>query len=109
MFADEGEEFGMNGGPDGGANGTLRGGAAGKRIELVEAGHVFNGNFDAEIEALGFAGVDDGDGAVDGSDDGGFEFGEGLFFDRDWGRSVSRVCTVGGYLLLLLRRGFGAA
>ena len=94
-----------------GRTGPCEAAPLGRGSSLVEAGHVFDGNFDAEIEALGFAGVDDGDGAVDGSDDGGFEFGEGLVFDRDWGRSVSRVCTVGGYLLLLLllRRGFGAA
>jgi hypothetical protein len=112
MFADEGEEFRMNGGPDGGPSGGLGSGAAGKRIDLVEAGHVFDGNFDAEIETLRFAGVDDGDGAIDGSDDGGFEFDEGLVLYGDWGRCVSRVYCFGGYLCLLLplrERRFGAA
>ena len=68
----------MDGAPDGWADGTLRRGAAGKWVDVVEAGHVFDGDFDAEVEALGFAGVDDGDGAVDGGVEGGFEFGEGL-------------------------------
>jgi hypothetical protein len=72
------EELRMNGAPDGWADGALRCGAAGERVDLVEAGHVFDGDFDAEVEALGFAGVDDGDGAVDGGVKGRFEFGERL-------------------------------
>ncbi len=72
------EELGMDGAPDGWADGALGGGAAGERIDVVEAGHVFDGDFDAEVELFFFAGVDDGDGAVDGGVEGGFEFGEGL-------------------------------
>src|SRR5579863_5769007 len=72
------EELGMDGAPDGWADGALRGGAAGEWIDVVEASHVFDGDFDAGIEGFEFAGVDDGDGAVDGGVERGFEFGEGL-------------------------------
>jgi hypothetical protein len=36
----------------------------------VELGHVFDGDFDAQVEAFWFAGVDDGDGAIDGRETG---------------------------------------
>ena len=63
-LADDFEQAGMNCVPDGDAAGHLRGGAAGRYLLLAEAGHVFDGNFNAELELLGRAGVDDGDGAV---------------------------------------------
>ena len=58
------EQLRMDGTPDGRAHRTLRGGTAGKQVEFVEARHIVDGNFDAEVEALRFAGVDDGDGAA---------------------------------------------
>ena len=54
----------MNGVPDGDAARHLRGGAGGDFFLLAEAGHVFDGDFNAELELLGCAGIDDGDGAV---------------------------------------------
>jgi len=68
----------MDGAPDRWADGALGGGAAGEWIDVVETRHVFDGNFDAEVETFFLAGVDDGDGAVDGGVEGGFEFGERL-------------------------------
>ena len=65
--ADEFQELGMNGAPDGGAGGGLGGGAAGQRDGVVEARHVVERDFDADVDALGLAGIDDGDGAVGGS------------------------------------------
>ena len=59
------EQLGMNRAPDGRALGPLRGGAAGKVLDLVEARHVFDRNLDAQIELLGRAGIDDGDRTVD--------------------------------------------
>ncbi len=82
MRADHFEELGMDGAPNRWTNRPFRRGAARKRIDVVEAGHVFDGDFDAEVEALEFAGVDDGDRAVDGGVEGGFEFGEGLVGSR---------------------------
>jgi len=82
------EELRMDGAPDGWANGALRGGAARERIDVVEASHVFDGDFDPEVEAFEFAGVDDGDGAVNGSVEGGFEFGEGLVRSGSGGLGV---------------------
>src|SRR5262249_2732481 len=64
--ANEFEKLRVDGAPNRGADGALRGGAAGERIDVVEARHVFDGDFDAEVEVLFFAGVDDGDGPVDG-------------------------------------------
>ena len=72
------EELGMDGAPNGGANRTLRSGTTGERVDVVEPGHVFHGDFDPEVEALWFAGVDDGDRAIDRRVKRGFEFGEGL-------------------------------
>ena len=63
-LADDLEQAGMDGVPDGDAAGHLRGGAGGNLFLLAEVGHVFDGNFNAELELLGCAGVDDGDGAV---------------------------------------------
>ena len=78
MRANHFEELGMDGAPDGWALGGLRCRTAGERVDVVEAGHVFDGDFDAEVELFFFAGVDDGDGAIDGCVKRGFEFGEGL-------------------------------
>ena len=92
----------MDGAPDRWADGALRRGAAGERVDVVEAGHVFDGNFDAEVEAFWFAGVDDGDGAVDGGVEGGFEFGEGLVGSIGVGVSMSgsRCFARTGFALL---------
>ncbi len=79
MGADEFEELGMDRAPDGGADGRLRGGAAGERVDVVEARHVFDRDFDAEVEALRFAGVDDRDGAVLHAFAAGLEFFEDFF------------------------------
>ena len=62
--ADDFEQARVDGVPDGDALGGLRGGAGGDLFLLAEAGHVFDWNFDAQLELLGSAGVDDGDGAV---------------------------------------------
>ena len=90
--ADEFEQLGMDGAPDGGAHGGLRGGAAGQGDEVIEARHIVERDFDAEVDALGLAGVDDGDVAVGGSGGGGFEFGED-FVGR--GRRGGPFSTVG--------------
>src|ERR1035441_3192794 len=74
--ADELEKLGMDGAPDGGAHGGLGGRAAGESRNVVEARHIVERDFDAQVDALGRAGVDDGDGAVAGGGGGGFEFGE---------------------------------
>src|SRR5512142_142306 len=66
----------MDGSPDRAAYGSLRCGAAWQRIDVGERGHVFDGDFDAEVETLGRAGVDDG--------------------DRTVGNVVSRDVVVGG-------------
>ena len=63
-LADDFQQAGMNRVPDGDAAGHLRGRARGNLFLLAEAGHVFDGNLDAELELLGRAGVDDGDGTV---------------------------------------------
>ena len=97
MGADEFEQLGMDGAPDGRTHRGLRGRAAGQGDEFVEARHVVERNFDAQVDALGLAGVDDGDGAVDGRGGGGFEFGEDL------------AGGVGGALLFGCGRGIGAA
>src|SRR5580704_11251433 len=94
------EQLGMNGAPDGWADGALRGGAAGEWVAVVEAGHVFDGDFDAEVELFFFAGVDDGDGAVYGGVEGGFEFGEGLV---GGGRGFGLGVEVGGWWFRLCR------
>ena len=56
--------------PNGHAFGGLRGRPRGDLFLLAELGHVFDGNFDAELQLLRGAGVDNGDGAV--ADVGGF-------------------------------------
>src|SRR5579871_3557246 len=76
--ANQFEELGMDRAPDGWADRALRRGATRERVDVVEARHVFDGNFDAKVEPFFLAGVDDGDGAVDGRIEGGFEFGKGL-------------------------------
>jgi hypothetical protein len=95
--ADELEELGMDGAPDGGADGGLRGGAAGEGDEVVEARHIVERDFDAQVDALGRAGVDDGDVAVARGGVGGFEFGE------DFGGGGGGAVLFGG------GRGGGAA
>ena len=89
--ANEFEEFGMDGAPDGGTHGRLRGGAAGQGHEFIEARHIVERNFDAEVDALGFAGVHDGDGAVRGCGGSGFELGENFV-----GRCGGAVLLGGG-------------
>ena len=54
----------MNRIPDGDAARHLRGRAAGNLLLLAEARHVFNRNFNAQLQLLGRAGVDDGDGTI---------------------------------------------
>src|ERR1035441_8577985 len=49
-------------------------GPAGEGGEVGEAGHIVERDFDAEVDALGRAGVDDGDVAVARGGVGGFEF-----------------------------------
>ncbi len=91
-LADDFKQAGMNGIPDGDAARHLRGRAGGNFFLLAEAGHVFDGNFDAELELLGRAGVDDGDGAVAqrrlASRTGSVDQGR---FRRDRGRRTSDV------------------
>jgi hypothetical protein len=62
--ANDFEQARVNGVPDGDALGRLRCRAAGNLFLLAEARHVFDGNFDAQLELLAGAGVDDGDGAI---------------------------------------------
>ena len=57
--------------PDGDAFWGLAGRADGDFFLLAQLGHVFDRDFDAEVELLGGAGVDDGNGAV--ADVGGFD------------------------------------
>jgi hypothetical protein len=62
--SDDFEQAGMDGLPDGRAFWSLRGVAGGLVLGYAEAGHVFDGDFDAEFERLASAGVHDGYGAV---------------------------------------------
>ncbi len=66
-LADDLEQARVDALPDAGALGALRGGAAGHVLDLAEPGHVFDGDFDAEVEDFARAGVDDGDGAEAGA------------------------------------------
>ena len=79
------EQLGMDGAPYRRTHGGLRGGAAGQRDQLIEARHVVERNFDAQVDPLGLAGIDDGDVAVDGRGGGGFEFAEDLSGGVGWG------------------------
>ena len=54
----------MDGGPDRCPLGSLRGRSAGQFFLLAHASHVLDRNFNAQVQSLGFAGVDDGDGAI---------------------------------------------
>ena len=72
----------MNGVPEGDALGSLRGRAGGDLFYVGQASHVFNGNFDAQLELLWSAGVDDGDGTV--ADVGGFDDVGGPGFGLFW-------------------------
>src|SRR5580698_5667198 len=67
-LADDFEQARVDGVPDGDTLGLLRGWAGGNlflaRYMIGQAGHVFYGDFDAQLELLGGAGVDDGDRAV---------------------------------------------
>ena len=54
----------MNRVPDGDAARRLRGRAAGQLFLFAQARHVFDRNFDAQLQLLGRAGVDDGDGTI---------------------------------------------
>ena len=63
-LANDFKQAGMNRIPDRHAARHLRGWPRRNLFLLAEAGHVFDGNFDAELELLGGAGVDDGDRAV---------------------------------------------
>ena len=66
MGANDLKQARVDGLPDGGALGTLRGGAGGGVLDFAESGHVFDGAFDGEFECFAGAGVDDGDRAVAG-------------------------------------------
>ena len=61
-----------------GRTGACEAGPLGSVIEFIQARHVVERDFDAQVDALGLAGVDDGDGAIDGRGGGGFELGEDL-------------------------------
>ena len=50
-----------------GRTGACDAGPLGSGIEFVEPRHVVERDFDAQVEALGLAGIDDGDGAVGGA------------------------------------------
>src|ERR1022692_3615621 len=86
-LANELEEAGMNGVPDGDPARHLRGWAVGDLLYLIEPGHVFNRNFNAELQPFGSAGVDDGDGAVA---EGGWVCGVGGPGSRGFGASRMR-------------------
>ena len=55
----------MNRLPDGGALRALRCRAARNLFNLAKLGHVFDGDFDLQVEELSSSGVDDGDGTID--------------------------------------------
>ena len=63
-LADDLHQAGMNGGPDGCPLWALGGRTTRQFLPLAHARHVFYGNFNAQVELLGLAGVDDGDRAV---------------------------------------------
>ena len=70
MGADQFEQLGMDGAPDGaGERGLATRGRWGAD-RCRRGGHVFDWDFDAQVETLGFAGVDDGDWAIDGGVEG---------------------------------------
>src|ERR1700761_5836234 len=73
----------MNSAPDRRADGALGSRSTGEWIDLVETSHVFDGNFNAKIEALGFAGVNDCNWTIYGRDYRRLEFREG-FVCRGW-------------------------
>jgi hypothetical protein len=54
----------MDGGPDGSPLGALGSRTAGQFFPLAHAGHVLDRNFNAQVQLLRFAGVDDGDRAI---------------------------------------------
>src|SRR5271165_6746011 len=63
-LADDFEQARVDCVPDGDASRSLRGRAARNLLHGVEARHVFDGDFNAELEQLARAGVDDGDGPI---------------------------------------------
>src|SRR5580692_2429359 len=83
------EGLGMNRTPDWGTDGTLRCGTTGERVDVVQTRHVFDGDFDAEVETLEFTGADDGHGAIDRGVERRLEFGQRLVGGRRGGFELS--------------------
>ena len=71
-LADDLDQAGMNGCPDGCPLRALGSWSAGQFLPLAHACHVLHRNFNAQVELLGLAGIDDGDRAI--RDHGGVRF-----------------------------------
>ncbi len=60
-LANDLDQTGMDGGPDRGPLGALGSRTAGQLLTLAHARHILHRHFDAQVQLLRFAGIDDGD------------------------------------------------